>query len=56
MTDSFIDRLTTFYDTRELVDIFEIEPDEFLQMIREVFPEKYEENIYKIAGMGDEDE
>lgn len=42
--------LLEIYEPEELVSIFEVSNQEFLEMLIEVFPEKYEENIYKIKG------
>lgn len=55
MMDELTLTLLDAYDTEELVSIFEIEPRELMEMLLEVFPEKYEENIYKITGDNNDD-
>ena len=53
--DELTNILINAYEPEELVTLFEIDSQEFIEMLMEVFPEKYEDNIYKIKGDYDED-
>ena len=53
--DELTNILINAYDPEELVTIFEVDSQEFITMLMEVYPEKYDDNIYKIKGEEDED-
>ena len=48
--DEFTYQLLISYDTNELVEFFEVEPDQLIAMLQESYPEKLEENLYKFVG------
>ena len=52
--NEFLQMLISSYESDELVDFFEIEPDELVEMIQEYCPEKFKDNMYKFTGFTDE--
>ena len=52
--NEFLQMLMSSYSSDELVDFFEVEPNELISMIQECCPEKFEENLYKFNGTEEE--